>query len=147
MDCDELYGGSQAREDTFDQYISDATEEWTIDTNEDQIENINGDKTYTLTHNVSAVGKKFYDENGNQPFLPWQYARQFVIDRLGFDADISLSSGVLSLPSYYNGWNHVRSDNNNEQDGSYTVTERWLLASGSAIEDFSIQKTTALEER
>lgn len=145
LECDELYGGAKAQEDTFDEYISNATEEWTIDTNEDQVEFLNGNKTYALSHTVSAVGKKFYDETGNQPFLPWQYARNYVLDRLGFDSTIMLSSGVNNLPSYYNGWNHVRNESLDEAGGGFSVTERWLVASGSAIEDFTIQTTTSLD--
>jgi hypothetical protein len=47
-------------------------------------------------------------------------------------------SNVKDLPSYYNAYNHVRSENIDEAGGSYSVTETWFLASGTATEDFSI---------
>jgi hypothetical protein len=56
-----------------------------------------------------------------------------------------VSSGVLNLPSYYQGLNHVRSENVNKQGGSYSVTENWILASGTATEDFTINTSDSLE--
>jgi hypothetical protein len=56
-----------------------------------------------------------------------------------------VSSGVLNPPSYYQGLNHARSENVNKQGGSYSVTENWILASGTATEDFTINTSDSLE--
>lgn len=140
LEVDELY---PEQEDDFDQYISDASETWSIETNE-QPESLAQPRTYRVTHDVSAVGKKFYDANGSQNAEAWQRARDFVLGRLGFDEQMALSSGVHNLPSYYNGWNHTRSSNPDIQNGSFSVSESWVLASGSAIEDWSIELTDEL---
>ena len=141
LEADELY---PQQEDVFDQYINSASETWTIDTN-DEAEALGSPRTYTLTHNVSAVGKKYYNETGDQPYLPWQYARNFVLGRLGFDSQIALSSGVNNLPSYYSGWNHSRNESPDIEGGGFSVTENWMLASGSAIEDFTIQQADGID--
>jgi len=141
LECDELY---PEQEDTFSEYIESASEEWNIDTQEEP-QSLGGSVTYGLSHSISAVGKKFFDETSTQPKEAWQYARDFVLDRLGFDSLIASSSGVNNLPDYYNGWNHRRSEQVDEQGGSFSVTENWLMASGSATEDFSISTDTSLD--
>lgn len=141
LECDELYPDT---EDSYDQYISNATEEWSVDTN-DEAESLSLPRTYTLTHNVSAVGKKFFDDTGAQPQLPWQYARDYVLGKLGFDSTMALSSGVSNLPSFYGGWNHSRNNSINESEGSYSVTETWVLASGSALEELNIDQSKSMD--
>jgi len=141
IECDELY---PKQEDVFTEYIESASEEWSIDTNEEP-QSLGAPVTYGLSHSVSAVGKKFYDETGSQPKEAWQYARDFVLARLGFDSVLALSSGVNNLPSYYSGWNHRRGEQIDEQGGSFSVTENWLLASGSATEDFSISVNSSID--
>jgi hypothetical protein len=144
MECDKLLGGPFAQEDTYLQYISDASEEWSIDTNEEAAETLGVPKTYSLSHSVSANGKRFYDDTGLVK-EPWEQAKTFVLSKLGYDASIILSSGVLNLPTYYQGLNHARSENINKQGGSYSVTENWVLASGTATEDFIINTSDSLE--
>ena len=142
MECDEIYGIGDS--DEFSEYIESATEEWSIDTNEDP-QAVGASTTFTLTHNISAVGKTFYDITGAQPREAWQYAEQYVLARLGFDAYMAMSSGVNDLPSYYHGWNHLRSNQVDKKGGGFSVSESWLLASGVAIEDFTITTTSDIE--
>jgi hypothetical protein len=144
MECDELLGGTFDQEDVFLQYISDASEEWSIDTNEEVAETLGIPKTYTLSHSISANGKRFYDDTGLVK-ESWEQAKTFVLSKLGLDSQMLVSSGVLNLPSYYQGLNHVRSENVNKQGGSYSVTENWILASGTATEDFTINTSDSLE--
>jgi hypothetical protein len=142
LECDELY---PMLEDSYPQYISDANEQWTIDTNEEP-ESLASSRTYSVSHTVSAVGKRFYDETGSQPQQPWEYAREFVVGRLGFDTNVVVGSSGINLPAYYNGWNHVRNEVIDEQGGSYSVTENWLLASGVATESFNLNQRSSLSE-
>jgi len=137
LECDDILGLEDSND--FDQYISDATESWDINTNE-EYENFTN-PTYNLSHTVSAVGKRFYDTDGSRPKEPWEYARDFVLSKIGIDSDVILSTDINNLPSYYNGWNHTRTEQRDEQGGSFAVTENWLLASGSAIEDFNVNYT------
>ena len=144
LECDELLGGAFSEEDTFNQYISNASEEWSIDTNEESAEEFGVPRTYTLSHSISAQGKRFYDTTGLTK-ESWEQAKTFVLSKLGFDSQMVLSSGVLNLPSYYNGFNHSRNENVNKKDGSYSVTETWILASGSATEVFNVSTSDELE--
>ena len=147
FEADELYGGIYAREDTFLQYISDASEEWSIDTNEGDAETLGIPKVYALSHTVSANGKRFYKDDGTGTLIkqPWEYAKQFVLSKLGFASDMVISSGINNIPLYYQGLNHVRNENIDKQGGVYSVTENWVLASGTATEDFSISTSDSLD--
>lgn len=135
--------GSLLGEDNFDYHISAADESWQFETNEDQAEGLGLNNTYRLTHNISATGKRFYNSDGSLRRPAWQEAREFVLDRLGLDNDVVLSSGILNLPSYYGGKNHVRSEQLDELQGNYSVTETWLFASGNALEEFTISTSAA----
>ncbi len=119
-------------------YLSDANETWNIETDE-QAEDENSPRIYRLSHTVSAIGKRFYNEDGSFTKQPWEHARDYVLPRLGFDSNVALSSGVNNLPSYYGGYNHTRSETRDEGGGSYSVTETWILTSGTALEDFTIE--------
>jgi len=141
LECDELY---PEQEDVFPQYLESATEEWGIDTNEEP-QALGASVTYGLSHSVSAVGKSYYSEADGTKNEGWEQAQAFVLSRLGFDSVMALSSGVNNLPSYYNGWNHRRSEQIDKEGGSFSVTENWLLASGVATEDFTISSTNELE--
>ena len=146
LECDELYGdGVLAEEDSFDQYIADAQEQWTIDEVDEHADTLGIPRSYTLSHTISAQGKRFYDVTGSLAKQPWEYAKDFVLSKIGFDASIITSSGVHNLPSYYVGLNHVRSENIDQQGGNYSVTENWVLASGYATENFSLNVSDELE--
>lgn len=139
LEADELY---PMEEDSFDYKLQDASESWFIDT-EDTPEGIGLPKTYRLSHTVTAVGKRFYDTDGNA-IEAYQHASGWVQSRLGFDQDIALSRGVLNLPSYYMALDHVRSETKDIRGGSYTVTEGWVLSSGTYQEDFTVETNTSV---
>lgn len=146
MDADILLGLiNPSGEDRFSQFISSANEKWTIENN-DTPENESLSQTYRLTHEVNAVGKRFFNEAGTLVKPAWQQAQSWVLPRLGIDSARITASGVLNLPSYYAGYNHVRSELVGENDGSYSVSETWILASGSAIEDFTVSIRTSAED-
>lgn len=145
LQCDDLYGLGGITDDDFSQYLSSANEEWSIDTNVDQPEGIYLNKTYTLTHNISAVGKRHFNIDGSLNKEAWEEARDWVTSRLGFDQDIALASGALNLPSYYGGYNHVRTVQPGIKDGSYAISETWILASGTALDDFTVQINESVE--
>lgn len=136
--ADVIYiNGTVLGEDDFDDFIESASEEWQIETNEDQLEGI-GLQTFRLTHQVRAKGKRVHSDDGSLPKQAWERARDWVLPRLGLDTNIVASSGIGNLPSYFGGYNHVRSESIGELDGNYSITENWILASGGAIEDFDI---------
>ena len=144
LECDELTGGPYSNEDDFDQYLSDVSEDWSIDTNEEHAEDLNIPKSYSISHTISANGKRFYDSTGALVKEPWLYAKEYVQSRIGYDADL-LASGILNLPSYYAGLNHARNESINKKGGSYSLTETWLVASGLATEVFNVSTTDSLD--
>lgn len=146
LEADELsVNGVAQGEDAFTEYISSASETWSIETSEDQPEGLGSNRTYRLTHSLSATGKRFFDETGSLLRPAWENARLWVQPKMGFDSVIALSSGVNNLPTYYQGLNHVRSENVGENTGDYSVTETWILASGTALEDFTVNTRIDLD--
>lgn len=134
MQADELYPETT---DEFTEYIIAADESWSIEVADPQDEL--KPTTYRFSHSVSATGKRFFLSDGTLEKEAWQQARDYVLPRLGFDNTIALSSGVNNLPTYYGGYNHTRSENIDEGNGTFSVIESWLLASGAYLEDFTIQ--------
>lgn len=129
-----------------EEYVSDASESWSVETDESLLEGA-GLRTYRLTHSVSATGRRIVDENGDllSGLLPYQWAKRYVSSRLGIDYTIPFS-GNLNIPDYFSGYNHARNENIDELAGNYSVQESWILASGTAVEEFSVSsRTSALD--
>ena len=126
-------------------YVSEASENWSLEFAE-EAESVNNPHTFRLTHQVSAKGKRFYDNAGNLVREAWEQARNYVQPKLGLDLDKLHASGSVRLPSYYQGFNHIRSESINELDGQYAITETWILSSGSAFEDFNISTKASKAE-
>lgn len=97
---------------------------------------------FSLTHTVSAKGLDSKNIS-NRP--AWQEARAWVISRLGYDSSQVTNSGVFNLnAANFSGWNHSRVQKKSEKDGTFEVTETWLVANtgfgsnaGAATEDFT----------
>lgn len=143
LEADVVYiNGTELGEDNLTQNLADASESWSLETNEDQAESVDFNRTYRLTHSINAVGKRFYDDAGTLQKPAWEWARDWVLPKLGFDSSIAMSSGVNNLPSYYGGYNHVRNEETDERGGRYSITETWILASGNVLEDFTIETST-----
>jgi len=147
LEADLLYGPVvPSGEDSFNNiYLSDVTESWNLE-DANQPMNEKQHHTYRLTHTLSAVGKKFYDEQGLVVKEAWEQAKDYVITRTGIDNSIIRDSGNLFLSSNLQGFNHVRSNNVDKSAGSYSTVETWLVlaasggigSSGNALEGFEI---------
>lgn len=131
--------GQAVGEDEFSPYISSATESWSIEPTEEAIDE-NDSRTYRMSHSVSAVGKRFYDDTGSLTMEGWEQAKAYVLTKLGYNSTIAASSDVLML-SGYSGYNHARTESIDKNSGAYTVTENWVLSNDSALEDFTITLT------
>jgi hypothetical protein len=132
-------------EDSFTDYITQATEDWTIEFN-DQPESVLVPQTFRLTHSLSAVGKLFYEPDGSLTYQPWEQAKNWVQARLGLDIARARANGVLNLPNYFTGFNHTRTENVGKLEGQYGVTETWIISSGNVLEDFTISVTESAED-
>lgn len=138
--------------------IESFNEDWQIDTDETPESDILP-RTYRITHSLQAKGINKFDNDASPPTITspaWVQARNAVFNKLyvggndqfnsaleysqiNFNNNIIPFSGVADLPTYYNLTNHVRTENIQKAEGSYQVTETWLLASGWALEDYTVQ--------
>jgi len=150
--------------------IKSASETWSIefaDDNSQYTETIQTGAdhipyTMRLTHSLSAEGIAECSQpsgTGSTTFAQagWQEARDWVLPRLGFDSSY-LNSGVSGIinvdPNDLGIYNHMRTNSLNEVNGSFEVTETWLLintgisglASPGAIEDFTVTINSSLSQ-
>ena len=146
LEADVLYPEDEDSNNfSFEQFVSGAEENWSFEADESLIESTDLPKVYRVTHTISANGKRFYNEAGTLVRTAWQNAKNWVLGKAGFDATKIVSSGVNNLPSFYQARNHIRSETIDEQNGSFSLAETWVLASGTAIEDFNISTNTSAD--
>lgn len=114
-----------------------------------------------LTHNVSAVGKRHYTCGVSPPtqsigFLDkpaWEEARDYVVPLLGYDSSKVTSTGVINIDvDDFAAYNHIRTQEISETDGSFSVSETWLVINpsgsgiaGRATEDFNVSIRTGTD--
>jgi hypothetical protein len=137
LEADRLYPQDEDQE--FGN-IKSATDSWSIEVDESSPESLEHPLSYRITHNVSAKGMKSYGPGSNSTEAITN-AKNFVLPRLGLDYAKVMSSGVNNLPSYYQGYNHIRSQNEDDMAGDFSVTETWILSSGNALETFSLNSS------
>lgn len=125
-------------------YLKQTNEAWDLEFNE-TAEGPSSAHTFRLTHRISALGKQTYGPNGLVS-EPWKHARRWVTPRLGLNSSFVSSTSGLNLPGYYQGFNHVRTENTDKMQGSYGVTETWIISSGNVFEDFNVSVVTGIED-
>ena len=143
-------------------FIADFSEDWAIEVNEENGETyVDGNgipqvlpRSYRISHSLNATGKKHYMMKENESvekISAWESARKFVTSRLNRNASVSgypnifgqIGSGTLNLMDIYGGFNCVRTENVSEAAGTFSVTENWFLASGTAFENYNINLSTS----
>lgn len=82
-------------------------------------------RSYRLSHQLAASGRRRYLSNGVLDKEGWQVARELVLTKLGLESDKLQAEGVLNLSSHQ-GYNHVRTEQIDEAAGKFSVTETWL---------------------
>lgn len=156
LECDEIFGlpGADPEDvsvsgDYFldgngaKLFLQEASEDWSLEFNDTPQDEV-GPHSFRLTHNVNAVGKKAYDAGGLIS-QPWDQAKRWVAPRLGLDNTFLHSTSGLNLGVQYLGFNHSRTENTDELGGSYNVSETWVISSGNAFEDFTVNINTGVE--
>jgi hypothetical protein len=153
-------------------FIDSYSDSWSLEVDDSFAESENLQKSYRITRNISAVGKDHY---GSGDLLPdgrlsptkkkaWEQARDYVQLRMNYDSlhgmewgsGITvpsgypnalgfLGSGIYNLISAYQGFNKTRTESIGVDDGSYSVTENWLLASGKAYETYNMSVSTSID--
>lgn len=131
-------------------FITDFSEDWSIEADESQGESVGLPRSYRISHNINATGKTHFGPDGKKK--AWEQAKRFVQYRLTNDPSGNypnimgqIGSGTLNLIDTYRGFNHVRSENLSESAGSYSVSENWLIASGSAYENFNLSISSSTD--
>lgn len=116
------------------------TESWSVQQNEDD--------TYAVSHSLNAVGiPDFPAATG-----ALKNARNFIISKAGTaNPDKFAFSTSPYVPALidirtFAAYNHSRSENVNETDGSYDISENWLMASGAYQDDRTITRDYILNE-
>lgn len=145
LEADAMYiNGAVVGEDAFSTKVSKATEEWNIEIADDK------NFSYRLTHSVSAIGKRFYDETGTLEKEAWEQARDYVLNNigLGIKTNRMVAPDVLDA-STLQAFNYFRSQHVGELSGSFQVTETWLCyAPGSeppAIDEYNVSVRTSMD--
>lgn len=116
-------------------------------------------RTYAITHNISATGRKKFNSGPNFNSSAWKQACDWVKTRLVsnpasaivtdavgrtevtsftaslFDNGVSTASTDLSGMTYYN---HIRTPNCDINNGTYSVTETWKASDQPALVDMEI---------
>lgn len=128
---------------------------------------LNTVKAYRLTRNISATGRTIYAPNSAGPsyrYEAWEQAKNFVRvkilgDKDGISANDALNqydqypklnfgsafaSGFITLAqTAFGGYNHSRTENIDKTNGTYNLTDTWLLSSGTSYETYSCSITSS----
>lgn len=132
-------------------FIESYEENWGLEVDDTTGESVENPRSYRISHNLSAVGKTVYANSENEPNRPaWQQAKDFVLSRLasnpsGYYPNIAgqIGSGTVNLAESYGGYNHVRTEQVNVTNGTFSVTENWILSSGLSTETYKMNTTTS----
>lgn len=125
LEADVIYVNGQPQgEDAGDPTtykVSKCDESWSIEVSDEN------KGLYRVSHSVSAIGKRFYNDAGNLPLQAWENARAFVLNRLtlGLDSSMVVAAGVLDATSLQS-YNYTRTQSVNEAAGSFACSEHWL---------------------
>jgi len=118
-------------------------------------------RTYRLTRNVTATGRTmYYDESSTiKRKEAWQQAKNYVYLSVLRDTTPNTSSdnstGYEQFPEYslgpyfgsgylniakdlWGGYNHLRTESFDVTAGTFTLTDVWLLSSGTAYENYNL---------
>ena len=170
--------GSSGRPVKPDYCLTSVDESWELSENDANFykdsnptkANDNLNKTYTLTHTVSATGHKKYSAPGalETDGEAFRQAVQWVETRLVYDPTIDIEKDLMGddtfftskfLPiemnapgktddlgfkfkegeTVYKGFNHTRSVSSDQNIGSYSVTDTWILAQDGFASTHSIE--------
>lgn len=140
-----LHGESMAGEEgPENNHVESASESW-------QYEEGDGPHTYRVTHSLQAKGKT-YDNAGDGTISKqaWEWAKDFVTNKLGLGwstttADFSPKSGhtifdngSIQPEAEFTAYNRIITENVDETDGTYSVTETLVLSKNNYWEEYTI---------
>jgi hypothetical protein len=123
---------------------------------------------YRLTRNMTATGRTIYgpDAAGSIRYEAWEQAKNFLKKKLSQDNDSTPSndalneyntypklnftgafaSGFIGLhKNVFGGYNHSRTENIDKANGSYSISDTWILSSGTAYENYTTSISSSNE--
>lgn len=129
-------------------------------------------RTYRLTRNLSATGKRISDcltpASGGEAFVQARGFLKKYLDKNSHNynsyfyttgvaathSDLPINnpgehfgSGFIYLSAQiYGGFNHSRSESFDVSAGTYSITDTWLLSSGTAYESYSASLSSNVED-
>jgi hypothetical protein len=147
-------------------FIEDFTESWSIEPDDQNAMTNTSDsnngivslKSYRLTRNMSATGKVSYspDGGGVKRYEAWEQAKNFLKKKIakstnGYDEypkygiDKVYGKDFINLSGVFGGYNHSRTENLDHTNGQYSITDTWLISSGTAYEDYNMNISSSLD--
>ena len=117
-------------EEEQDLFVENATDSWET--------TINEDGTRTVTHTVSAKGIRG-DYGTKLGDTPVNNAKDFVLSKISENP--ALQQFFIDMTSY-DSYNHTKQESKSECDGTYSITETWILNTESFIDDRNIETST-----
>jgi len=132
-------------------FIKDFNESWNLEVDDGQGESLENPRSYRISHTISANGKAFYGIDGEMVRPAWEQAKNFVQQRLSSGgSEINypnvagqIGSGTVNLVASYGGYNQVRTEQIDVGQGTYSVTENWLLSSGTSTEKYNMSTSSS----
>jgi hypothetical protein len=146
-------------------FIETYSEDWSLEADDQTGESLENPITYRISHSLSATGKTVYGPILDQPpqynhltsptqklnVPAWEQAKRFVQQKLSNGGSGILypnifgqiGSGTVNLVNSYGGYNHVRTEQINVTEGTYSVSENWILSSGKANETYTLSTSTS----
>lgn len=133
-------GGSGEGFDFVSQYsLEDASESYSIEMDTELY------GVFKCSHTLNAKGYRSLNSVGTVIAEGWENARTWVNSRTGFNP-LYLQSGSFGITGGFNNYNHYRTQNTDIFNGSYSITENWLLASGNFYEEYSCEIKDSITE-
>ena len=146
-------------------YINSFSDDWALEVDESVGETSDLPYTYRITRNISAQATTHYtptsDGNSVIELSGWWNARNFVQDRIKVNGSVVsgvetqypnlpthigfIGSGTVNLLNVYRGYSHSQNESVDLAGGSYTLRQTWLLASGSAYENYSMAASNGID--
>lgn len=142
-------------------FIESFSDNWSLEVDDNFSESPNLVKSYRISRNISATGKDYWtptsmSTDGRESVEKrhaWEQARDYVQFRLQNEPLSSgypnvmgqFGSGLINLVNAYEGFNHQRTESISIADGTYSVTEDWLLSSGSAYENYNMSISASID--
>lgn len=156
----------------FGGFIEDFTENWSIEVDDQNAMTSNNGifsvRAYRLTRNISATGKVTYAPSGNASngqnssdtkvyrYEAWEQAKNFIKKKIAksgggydeypkLDIDKVFAKDFMNISQQFGGYNHSRTESIDKTNGQYSLTDTWLLSSGTAYENYNMNISSSID--